>query len=75
MKLYIFSLFFSVLAIILNMFNYDLFLKLLSITWYIASVFIIYSAIIYSYKFKLVQFDIKKMISSVKSTNLSGLIS
>ena len=27
MKLYIFSLFFSVLAIILNIFNYDLFLK------------------------------------------------
>lgn len=73
MKLYIFSLFFSVVAIILNIFNYDLFLKLLSITWYIASVFIIYSAIIYSYKFKLVQFDIKKMISSVKSKSKNNI--
>mgnify|MGYP004555857481 FL=1 len=73
MKLYLFSLFFSFLAIILNIFNYDLFLKLLSITWYIASVFIIYSAIIYSYKFKLVQFDIKKMIISVKSKSKNNI--
>lgn len=73
MKLYLFSLFFSFFAIILNIFNYDLFLKLLSITWYIASVFIIYSAIIYSYKFKLVQFDIKKMIISVKSKSKNNI--
>ena len=73
MKLYLFSLFLSILAIVFNICNYDLFLKLLSITWYIASVLIIYSAVVYSYRFKFIQFNVKKMIKAIKSKSKNNI--
>lgn len=56
-----------IVSVILNIFNYNSFLSLLSITWYVASILIIYSGIKYSFKFKFKQFNIKEFISSIKS--------
>lgn len=56
-----------VIAILLNIFNYNYFLNLLSITWYIASILIIYSGIKYSIKYRFIQFKISKIISAIKS--------
>ena len=68
-----------VIAILLNIFNYNYFLNLLSITWYIASILIIYSGIKYSIKYRFIQLKISKIISAIKSKSkndvspLSGL--
>ena len=56
-----------VVSIILNIFNYSSFLFMLSITWYAASILIIYSGIKYSFKYKFIQFKIKEFISAIKS--------
>ena len=56
-----------IVAILLNIFNYSSFLNLLSITWYIASILIIYSGIKYSFKYDFIQFRIKKFIEAIKS--------
>ena len=67
-----------VVAIILNIFNYNSFLSLLSITWYIASLLIIYSGIKYSFKYKFIQLKIKEFIKAIKSkskNNVSPLAS
>lgn len=57
----------TVVAIVLNIVNYNVFLDLLSITWYIASILIIYSGIKYSFRYKFIQFKIRKFISAIKS--------
>ena len=51
---------------------------LLSMLWYIASVLIMYSGIKYSFRYNFLQFDIKRIISGIKSkskNNISPLAS
>ena len=65
-------------AVLLNVFNYSLFLKLLSITWYIASILIIYSGIKYTIKYKGIQLRVREFIKAIKSksnNNVSPLSS
>ena len=67
MKMFILIMGLIVVSIILNIFNYSSFLFMLSITWYAASILIIYSGIKYSFKYKFIQFKIKEFISAIKS--------
>ena len=67
MKLYPSIIILIILSIIFNLFNYTYFTKLLSITWYIASILIMYSSIKYSYKYKFIQLKISKLIEAIKS--------
>ena len=78
MKITIIILLLSILSIILNIINYDIFLLSLSIVWYLASIIIIYSGIKYSLKYKFIQLNIKKIIVAIKSkshNNISPLSS
>jgi len=78
MKLFFIILNMIGLAVILNIYNYDLFLNLLSITWYIASILILYSSIKYFFKYKFIQLKIRKFIKAIKSksnNNISPLSS
>lgn len=62
-----------IVAILLNIVNYNSFLRLLSITWYIASILIIYSGIKYSFKYDFIQFRIKKFIEAIKSKSKNNI--
>ena len=61
------------LGIILNIFNYDIFLSLLSIIWYIVSILVIYSGIKYSFKYKFIQLRISKFIQAIKSKSKNNI--
>ena len=67
MKMFILMIGLIVVAILLNIFNYSSFLSLLSITWYVVSILIIYSGIKYSIKFKFIQFKIKEFMNAIQS--------
>lgn len=67
MKMFILMVGMIVVSILLNIVNYNYFLIMLSITWYIASILIIYSGIKYSFKYKFIQFRIKNFIEAIKS--------
>ena len=67
MKMFILMIGLMIVSFILNVFNYNSFSSLLSITWYIASVLIIYSGIKYSLKYKFKQFNIFEFIRAIKS--------
>lgn len=67
MKMFILVISLLILSVILNIFNYSLFLKLLSITWYITSIFIIYSGFKYTKMYRFIQLNIKKIISAINS--------
>ena len=73
MKINIIIIIFLILSIILNITNYNLFLLLLSIIWYIASTLIIYSGIKYSIKYKFIQLNIKKIINAIKSKSNNSI--
>lgn len=73
MKLYLFTIFLIGLSILFNIFNYDYFLVFLSVTWYLASVLILYTAFKYSYKYKFIQFNIKKIIQAIKSKSKNNV--
>lgn len=73
MKISIFIIFLSILSIILNVINYDCFLYVLSLIWYLASVLIIYSGIKYSYKYKFIQLNMKKIITAIKSKSNNSI--
>lgn len=60
-------------AIFLNLFNYGWFLKLLSITWYMVSILIIYSGIRYSFKFGFKQFRIREFVLAIKSKSKNNI--
>ena len=62
MKMNLLMIGFIILAILLNIFNYNSFLSMLSITWYITSILMIYSGIKYSIKYGFIQFKIKDII-------------
>ena len=73
MKLYPSIIILIILSIIFNLFNYTYFTKLLSITWYIASILIMYSSIKYSYKYKFIQLNISKLIEAIKSKSKNNI--
>ncbi len=73
MKISIFIIFLSILSIILNVTNYDCFLYVLSLIWYLASILIIYSGIKYSYKYKFIQLNMKKIITAIKSKSNNSI--
>ncbi len=75
MKINITITFTIILAIILNIYNYNYFLYYLSITWYITSILIIYSAIKNSLKYKFIQLNIKKIITALKSKSSNSISS
>ena len=58
---------FLVMGIVFNIISYDSFLLLLAIVWYIASVMIMYSSFKYSIKYRVRQFNVKKIIKAIKS--------
>lgn len=62
-----------VCSITLNIYNYDYFLKSLSFVWYMASILIIYLAIILSKKYKFIQLNIKKIIRAIKSKSKNNV--
>lgn len=73
MKMFIIIVGLILSAVILNIFNYDSFLVLLSITWYIASILIVYSGIKYSLKYKFIQFRISEFIKGIKSKSKNDI--
>lgn len=73
MKMFLSMVSLIFIAIILNVFNYNSFLTLLSILWYVTSLLIIYSGIKYSFKYKFVQFRIREFISSLKSKSKNDI--
>jgi len=73
MKLFILLISLIISAILFNVFNYSCFLNLLSITWYIASVIIIYSSIKYSFKYRFKQFNIHEFIKAIKSKSKNNI--
>lgn len=78
MKMFLLMLLATIVAIVLNIVNYNYFLNLLSITWYVASILIIFSGIKYSFKYKFIQLRIRKIISAIRSkskNNISPLAS
>ena len=62
-----------VIAIVLNIYNYDYFLYWLSFTWYIASVIIIYGGIKFSIRYGFIQLNIKKIILALKSKSKNDI--
>jgi len=78
MKLYISLIILIIVSIIFNIFNYDYFLNLLSITWYIATIIILYSSVRFTIKYKFLQINIFKIVDALKSksnNNISPLSS
>jgi len=73
MKMFILIILLMGISIILNIFNYNAFLSMLSITWYIASILIIYSGIKYSFKYKFKQFNIREFIKAIKSKSKNNV--
>ena len=59
--------------IICNIWNYDYFLTLLSIIWYIVSILFIYSAIKFSNKYKFVQYKIKYFFNAIRSKSKNNI--
>ena len=73
MKMFITMIGLIIGSIVLNIINYNSFLDLLSITWYVASILIIYSGIKYSFKYKFIQFRIKEFIKGIKSKSKNDI--
>lgn len=73
MKLYKSIIAMIIIAIVLNFFNYDYFVKYLAFTWYVCSVLIIYSSFKYSFKYKFIQLRVDKIIRALKSKSKSGI--
>lgn len=73
MKMNVFMIVLVVGGILLNIINYDSFLGLLSIIWYIVSILIIYSGIKYSNRYKFIQFRLSKFISALKSKSKNNV--
>ena len=61
------------LAIVLNIINYNLFLILSSIIWSISSFLIMYGGLKYSLKYKFLQFDFKNIIDGIKSKSNNSI--
>ena len=73
MKTFVGLLFLIFVSIVLNVFNYELFLNFLSITWFLTSILIIYSGIKYSFKYKFKQFNLKEFVMAIKSKSKNNI--
>ena len=73
MKLYYYIWILLIIGIGLNFIDYNLFLNLLSVVWYIASILIIYLAIKSSIKYKFKQINIKEIIIALKSKSNNNI--
>ncbi len=73
MKMNLLLILFIVVSILFNIIDYELFLGLLSIIWYIASILIIYSGIKYSFKYRFIQFKVSKFIEAIKSKSKNDI--
>lgn len=73
MKINLLLILFTFASIVLNIMDYDLFLKLLSFLWYVTSVFILYSGIKYSFKYSFIQFRFSKFIDAIKSKSKNDI--
>lgn len=73
MKLYWSIIILIILSILFNIFNYTYFINLLSITWYVASILILFLSIKYSYKLKFIQLRFNKIFSSLKSKSNNNI--
>lgn len=61
------------IGLLLNTYDYNLFLKILAFIWYIASILIIYSSIKFSLQYKFIQLNIKKIFKSIKSKSSNNI--
>jgi Na+/alanine symporter len=73
MKIFVLMCGLIFVSLLLNIVNYNIFLLLLSLTWYLASILIIYSSLKYSFKYKFKQFRIKEFIKGVKSKSKNDI--
>jgi len=73
MKIFILMIILIGSSLFFNIVNYSLFLKLLSITWYIASILIIYSGIKYTFKYRFIQFKVREFINAIKSKSKNSV--
>ena len=62
-----------IVAVFLNFLNYNLFLGLLSIIWYIVSILILYAGVKYSIKYGFIQFRVRKFIEALKSKSKNNI--
>ena len=78
MKISFILIFLTIISFITNVLCHQLFLKILSIVWYVASILIIYLAIYASKKYQFIQLNLKKILKSLTSksnNNISPLAS
>lgn len=73
MKIYLSLIILIISSIVLNIINYNYFLTLLSITWYLVSILIIYSSIKFTIKYKFLQINIPKIIEAIKSKSKNNI--
>lgn len=73
MKLYLFIISLIVISLFFNIFNYDYFMVLLSVTWYFASVLILYSSFKYSFRYRFIQLNVKKIIDAIRSKSKNNV--
>lgn len=73
MKINIFMTALLLLAIVLNIIDYNLFLILLSVVWLLSSFLIMYGGIKYSFKYKFLQFNVKNIIVGIKSKSNNNI--
>lgn len=73
MKLYLFFIIIIGLGLLFNVINYNYFVFLLSISWYVASILIMYATGKFSYKYKFRQLNIKKIIEAIRSKSKNDI--
>lgn len=73
MKIFIGIVSLIFLMIVLNIVNYDYFLVMLSIIWYVVSILFIYSAFRFSFKYKFIQYKIGMFIEAINSKSLNNI--
>ena len=62
-----------IISMILNIVNYNYFLILLSVIWYVASVLIMYSGIKYSLRYRFMQLNVENIINGIKSKSKNSI--
>lgn len=72
-KLFYLVIMVIIISIILNIIDINYFKLLLSITWYIVSVLLIYSGIKYSIRYKFISLNIKKIIKAILSKSKNNI--
>ena len=73
MKLYLFFIIIIGLGLLFNVINYNYFVFLLSISWYVASILIMYATGKFSFKYRFRQLNIKKIIEAIRSKSKNDI--